>query len=420
MIMKILCTLVFLAVAAQAQNSLDHFIRTAETNSPLLKEYANQLSSSSLQKSAIRSQQQLPQISLSAGYLFAPFFNNNGHIISAAPDPQAIGYDAGITNGGLYSAQINVEKNVFNGRLIDALNGTQALQDETIQNAAAMARRDLAKQVTDQYLQTYESQKLSELCTETAGTMKALLAVLGTLVEHGASKHSEYLLLSIECENKTIAAADARLQYATNLNRLNTLCGIADTAPVPVDSVCLTIRSDAQENVFAKKYELDSLSALVQQQLAETKYLPQVALFFNTGLNAVELDNIENKFGFSAGINVSVPIFDGDQRSITRQQNELSLHSIANYRDNSAIQVKNQRKNSLDRLETLRGNLASLTRQIAGYEQLIHISETELQQGQLSMVEYLTVLKNYIDLRKNTISTEADVQREITNFNYWN
>jgi outer membrane protein TolC len=419
--MKILTVaLLLVVVGARAQNNLEHFLRIAETNSPLLKEYANQLSSSSLQKEAIRSQQQLPQVSLSAGYLFAPFFNNNGHIVSATPDPQAIGYDVGITNGGLYSAQISVEKNIFNGPLIDALTGTQEIQEASINHSLSMTRRDLHKQVTDLYLQTYESQKLYELGAETAGIMKDLLRVLGNLVERGASKQSEYLLLSIECEGKTIAAADARVQYATNLNQLNSLCGIVDTAVVPVDSVFLAVRADAPGFAFAKKYELDSLSALVQQQLFETKYQPQVALFVNTGLNAVELDNIERKFGVSAGVSVSIPLFDGNQRSIARQQNQLSLQSIANYRENFAIQVKNQRKNALDRLEAQRGNLASLSRQIVGYGQLIRITENELRLGHVSMIEYLTVLKNYTDLKKSRISAEADVQREITNINYWN
>ena len=82
--------------------------------------------------------------------------------------------------------------------------------------------------------------------------------------------------------------------------------------------------------------------------------------------------------------------------------------------------MKNQRKNALARLEAQRGNLASLSRQNVGYGQLIRITENELRLGHVSMIEYLTVLKNYTDLKKSRISAEADVQREITNINYWN
>ena len=65
---------------------------------------------------------------ITGDYLFAPYFNNNGNLITTNPDPNAIGYDVGITNGGLYSALINVDKNIFNGHLLNALNdkGIQA------------------------------------------------------------------------------------------------------------------------------------------------------------------------------------------------------------------------------------------------------------------------------------------------------
>lgn len=50
------------------------------------------------------------QMYLSANYLFVPYFNNSGGIITSNPDQNAIGYDIGLTNGGLYSAQFNIEK----------------------------------------------------------------------------------------------------------------------------------------------------------------------------------------------------------------------------------------------------------------------------------------------------------------------
>jgi outer membrane protein TolC len=419
--MKKFLSLLLLGLASvYAQNNLPYYLRNAETNSPLLNEYSNQISSSSLSRELFYSQQLLPQVSVTGQYLFAPYFNNNGHLVSTNPDPQAIGYDIGITNGGLYSAQINVEKNIFNGSTLDAMNAAQTAQEASIQHSMVLSRRDIAKQVTDQYLQVYESQKLYELATETSANLRDLLEIVGKLVGQGVSKQSEYLLLSIEYEGKNIATADAALQFKTSLTQLNTLCGIADTALVQVDSVSLTAAADAAHFEFTKKYELDSLAAASQEELLETKYRPQVSVFFNTGLNAVELEHMERKFGLSAGLNLSIPIFDGGQRSITRQQSELAIRSIAGYRENFAVQLKNQRRNSSDRLDHLRSNLNTLARQISGYRQLISMSERELQRGQLSMIEYLTVLRNYLELRKNNISAEIDVQREINNYNYWN
>jgi outer membrane protein TolC len=165
---------------------------------------------------------------------------------------------------------------------------------------------------------------------------------------------------------------------------------------------------------------LDSLAIENQQQIFETKYQPQISLFFNTGLNAVELNNIKRKFGLSAGVNFSLPIFDGSQRSITQQQTKVSIESINNYKYNFQIVLDNQRNNSLKKIESLKTNLNNLTKQIESYNTIIKISERELQQGQLSMIEYLTILKNFSDFKKNKITAETNYQLEINNFNYWN
>jgi len=417
---KIIGVLLFVFAAGHAQTNLDYFLRTAETNNPLLKEHANQISASALQRDLIRSQQLLPQISLSAGYLFAPFFNNNGRLISTNPGDQAVGYDIGITNGGLYSAQINVEKTLFNGGTADALSASQSIQEDALRNTIALTKRDLARQVTDQYLQTYQSRRLYELSRETSTNIKTLLSILEKLVAQGTAKQSEYLLLSVEFESKTTAAADSYVQFATNRSQLCTLCGITDTTAVQIDSVSVTLRTDRPRFEFTKKFEYDSLTTRSQQEQFENKYRPQVSVFFSTGLNAVELDNIQRKFGLSAGVNFSLPLFDGNQRSITRQQNQLSLQSIANYRAAYAVQLDNQRKNTLDRMENLRTTVQSYVRQAAGYEQLLRIAENELRRGQVTMVEYLTLLNNYIEVRKNRISAETEMQREINNYNYWN
>ena len=113
---------ILLVTAAQAQNNLEYYLEQGIKNSPSLKEYTNLKSINTLQKDLNAAQVNGFNIYLSANYLFAPYFNNNGQLISANPAPDAIGYDVGITNGGEYSALLNVEKNIFNGGTLNALN----------------------------------------------------------------------------------------------------------------------------------------------------------------------------------------------------------------------------------------------------------------------------------------------------------
>lgn len=417
---KFLLLIILFSSDFLAQNNLDFYLSAAYQNNPAIIEQQNTISINKLQRDLDYAQNSGFQMYLSANYLFAPYFNNSSGLITTNPDPNAIGYDIALTSGGLYSAQFNIEKNIFNGALTDALSRQRAITESAVINNIELLKRDLRKQVTDQYLQTYLSYQLYNLTNELAFYLNEQLKILGELVESGMAKQSDYLLLSVEIENQKIAANDYYSQFTSNLFDLNSLCGIKDSSIVQLEIVSLELQNKKTSYELFKKFELDSLAIENQQQLFETKYQPQVSLFFNTGLNAVELKNIQRKFGLSAGINFSLPIFDGNQRSITQQQTKVSLETINSYKSNLEIQFNNQLNNSLKKLENLKNNLNNLTRQIESYNTVIKISERELQQGQLSMIEYLTILKNFLDFKKNKVITETNYQLEINNFNYWN
>ncbi|MGB9772266.1 MAG: TolC family protein [Candidatus Kapaibacteriota bacterium] len=403
-----------------AQRNLEFYLNTAYQNNPAINEQQNLIRINNLQRGLDYAQNSGFNMYLSANYLFVPYFNNSGGIITTNPDANAIGYDIGLTNGGLYSAQFNIEKNIFNGALKDALSNQRTITENKIKNDIELLKRELHKQVTDQYLQTYLSYQLYKMTNELTYYLNDQLKILGELVESGMAKQSEYLLLSVEIENQKIAANDYLSQFKSNLYDLNSLCGIKDSSDVELDSVSLELKNTRTYSELFKIFELDSLATESQQQLFETKYQPQVSLFFNTGLNAVELNNIQRKLGLSAGLNFSLPIFDGNQRSITRQQTKVSIETINNYKTNFAILLDNQKNSALKKIESLKNNLTNLFRQIESYNTVIKISERELRQGQLSMIEYLTILKNFADLNKNKITTEINYQIEINNYNYWN
>ena len=120
--LKILFLILCFSKFAFSQYNLDYFISKGLDNSPQIKNYNYLFLINNLQKKLDEAQNSAFQVYLTGDYLFAPYFNNNGHLISTNPDPKAIGYDVGITNGGQYSALLNVDKNIFNGPLLNALN----------------------------------------------------------------------------------------------------------------------------------------------------------------------------------------------------------------------------------------------------------------------------------------------------------
>lgn len=411
--------ILFSGYGLKAQNNLEFYLNKAYENSPALNEIKNLESVAKLQNELNYSQNSAFQAYLSADYLFAPYFNNNGKFISTNPDPKAIGYDAGITNGGLYSAQINIEKNIFNGGLTSTLKRQTDIRQEQNKFNYVLEQRSLKKQVTDQYLNTFKSLMMFHLAEETVKNINEQLKLTGELVEKGYVKSQNYLLLKIELQSQQISLKENFQTYKNDLMQLNSLCGIKDTQTVFIDPVQIQMSNRKNKFNFLEKYKLDSLTAANQQELFETKYLPHVKLFFNTGLNAVELEGIQRKFGLSAGINFQLSIFDGGQKSITKQQNEIAINTINNYRKFAENNIENRRQSLLFNIKVIEDNLKNLSDQLKNYNDLIALSNKQLTTGDISMIDYLTILRNFIELRKTRIEKEISLQTEINNYNYW-
>jgi hypothetical protein len=81
-------------------------------------------------------------------------------------------------------------------------------------------------------------------------------------------------------------------------------------------------------------------------------------------LNAVEIDNIQRRFGLSAGINLSLPIFDGGQKDITRQQSTIAENITSDFKNYAAKNIYIRRKDAENKIYSLRKNIADYINQI--------------------------------------------------------
>jgi len=419
-IKKLFLFLLFLSGISCSQTSLYYFIEKAIANNPGIKEYSNLRESNALQTKIDEAENILPHINATANYLFAPYFNNDGKFVTSSPGEKAIGYDAGISNGGLYAVQLNVEKTVLNNSLTDALKTQNTVQDKVLQNSLNLSKHELEKQVTEQYIAAYQSLQLLRLAAQTTANLKTQLSITEQLVKTGQAKQSDYLLLEVEYENQKLTLNDCMAQYKSDINRLFSLCGISETSSAEIDAPSLSIINQGLDSRFLQKYTLDSSLIISQQNLSESKYAPQVKVFFNAGLNATSLDAIQRKFGFSAGLDFLLPLYDGNQRDLVRQQNELSKNSVGLYRSNFIMQRNLQQSTILGQIDILKSSLAGIEKQTSNFDKIIELKGEELRKGQSSMLEYLTILKNFIELQKNKISAESNYQLQICNYNYWN
>jgi hypothetical protein len=211
-----------------------------------------------------------------------------------------------------------------------------------------------------------------------------------------------------------------RQQYRDDLFLLRSLCGVTDTALIFLQAPSLVMHADT--SVFRSplflKYRIDSLSILSRKSLVDLNYKTRLNAFGDAGINAVELKNLEQRVGFSVGLSLAVPIYDGKQRQLDYRKLDLAEKSRKNYADFFSDQVRVR----LYQLEADRKSNESLSRKISEEQQdvetLLSMNRLELEHGSISVTDYILNLRRYLDLQQQLSDARVRSYFLINEYNY--
>lgn len=386
-------------------HDLNYYLLQASQNSPLLKSYSNQLEAVHYDSLLILANKKL-QIAGNAEAMEAPYGNH-------------FGYDTNITNKGLFEALISEKLSLFQKNKIATQIHSTHLQSQQLSNSYLIDARDLQKAITDQYLVTYGD---LSLITNEKTIINSLVkedTILKQLMRNAIFAQSDYLnfQLEINSENRQLQSFDAA--YYNDLIQLNILSGIDDTSTVIITKPDLTWKTNYSLKSDPKwfQFQIDSLKNENAKSLLAFNYKPQIALFADEGLNAVQIPGIYNHFGLSAGISLSWTIADGKQRSLNLQKLNIEENSIAVnksfYEKQNAMQIysfEKQREQNQNLISGLQDNMKSMN-------QLLSMRKEQLENGQLSIIDYLSNLRDKISLQKQLTDALLQQQQIISDHN---
>ncbi len=136
---------------------LQFFVQEGLKISPALAEIKNMQQYFHIQNEMITAQNKKPQIGFTGDYLLSPFLFDGGRSLSITTNPsaKAYGYDAALTNGGLFAAQLNLAKPLFNSAFVKRLYEQNKIQADINYYGRKKMEHDLAKANTDKYIITY-------------------------------------------------------------------------------------------------------------------------------------------------------------------------------------------------------------------------------------------------------------------------
>lgn len=423
-IITTLYLLLLLTSNSFAQNSLQDYVEEAKKNSPLIIDNQNQKIANQLEIERLKAFYTKPQVSVTANYLFAPIVSQNNNKTKFEANTNGAdnyyGYDLAASNGGQYQALLNLTQPLFNGERAKTYSEQVNVNSLLNQNTINLAAHDVEKLVTDQYVLCLQDRKQTEYAAKMINILKDQQFVIQKLVESGIYKQSDLTLINIEFQNFLGLLNTYSATYRRDLMDLNVISGIGDTALVMLEDIDLQLKTDSADSHFLDKYKIDSLNLTAIQKVFELKYKPQLSLYANTGLNAVYIPTILQRFGFNAGIMFTYNLFDGGQKNITRKKTTTLLSSVSAYKQNF-VTVNEVRKTRFhNELKSYESRIAIMTNQLSQYEILLSAYKKEVMTGQLSIINFINTLKNMSLVQRDFALLTTQRQLLINAYNYWN
>jgi len=407
-----------------AQNSLQHYIKIAEQNSPLINKSKNKNQILALDLKQINSILSKPIVNVEANVLFAPIISqDNKHdklqLISEGANSYN-GYDLSYSDGGQYQSFVSINQPLLNGSLYKLHKQKTDISTRLNDNTIELTQHELEQLVRHQYILCLKAEKQAELSNALFLGLKKQLRIMNELVENAIYKQTDLMLMQIEIRNYEIQYQQYRTEYRNSLSDLNLLCGIKDTSTVKIQDVHFELQTKADEqSPFLKKYKLDSLRIQTDQMLFNQKYRPQLNVFANAGMNAVYQPSLK-RFGMAVGANLSWNIFDGNQKKIEHSKSVIKLQILDFEKQNFINRNQIYKNKFLTQIQLIENSIKITKDQLEEYQKLMKVYSFELSQAQISIMDFKNLIRDISAKKQESLLLEMQKQALISNYNYWN
>ncbi len=404
-----------------AQSTLQSFLDSAMINNPEANSIHSQIQSYQYDNQMIEAVLRSPKAYVSSELLVAPYFNNDGKLVDTNPSDQAIGYDIGITNGGLYSFLFNLELPVLKGKQVTHLQEQNQVEIDKLKTRLSLIENELKRSIGGQYFDVLALQATVESNKENNSILNEEFNLIKILTTKGLYRFSEYRLLELELKSDSVDLKASVTELELAVRQLKVACGIRSREiskledPLMVASELLN-----KPTLFIQSFTNDSMTTIAQRKVFNDRYLPQMTVFANSGLNSNSIPYIQKHFGISAGVQFTYNLFDGRQRKINEDLLMLQLNEATVQKGLKVNEVKTQADTYLKNIEKLKAELQKEKQIQSEYKELFTLYQDEVRRAQISMIELIALLKKRSSINLGVTLKEISINKLINEYNYWN
>ena len=394
-------------LSGQTKN-LDYYLGKGLTNSPVLKDYQNQVKSNAIDSERLSATFR-PQVTGISNNAYSPVINGWG-------------YDQAITNGATFTEMVNVSQTFVGKKNLNTqYKGINFLSD-SVRNAQKLTEQDLKRNITSQYITAYGDLQQLNFYIEIKQILKNQETILKRLTENNIYRQTDYLTFLVTMKQQELLMKQMQIQYRNDFSMLNYLCGIFDTSAGTLDDPAIVLQQlpDTSASAFFYQYKTNHQKLENERRVIDYSYKPKLSAFANGGYSSTLLYQAYKNFGLGVGINLNVPISDGHQRQMLQRKIMLNENSNENYKDFFGRQYRQQIAMLLQQLAGTESLINDINEQIKYSDALIKVNGKLLETGDAKIPDFVIAINNYLTAKNLLTQNNISRMQIINQLNYWN
>lgn len=331
--------------------------------------------------------------------------------------------------------QINASQVLFNGSILVALQARKTLMELASLNAN-MKEEDIRYNVRKAYIGLQIAHRQQDLMASSLELVRNSTHDLEVTYENGLVEKIEVTRMQVQLSNLQadsinlsglIEVSEKMLKYTMGMD-LNTPLVLTDGEKLDnIDAVSLLLtREAAYYNVLT--YQLAQTGLKLQEyDLKRYRFegLPTLAAFGSMGYNrsSNKFSDLVNKPypGFSfAGLQLTIPIFDGMQRRSRVQSAKLKVEQAKNTLENAKLGVDVQTKSARTKLMSALQTVDSRKRTMELANSVLDLSKRKYKLGVgsnqdvvLAQKDWLEAQNNYFTALQSVYDAQSDLQKAL-------
>ena len=405
--LKYLWILFVFTIARAQEHNLDYYFQHAKNASPLLADYRNQIQAASVDSQLLQATQRIQVNGISTN--------------SYAPVISGYGYDNAITNGAQVSAYVQASKNIITSANLATQYETIRLMKSAVGNTAQLAEKDIRKTITNQYVTVYGDFQALQFDREILSLFRNEDSLLKRLTQSGVYKQTDYLTFYVSLQQQQLLVKQSEIQFRNDCATLNYMSGLVDTSFVSLAAPDLQARlfPDIVNTPYYRQFIIDSLNLANQQKTILYSYKPKINIYADAGYNSSLQYEPYKNFGLSAGLNLSIPIYDGNQRRMKYQKINIAEDTRQHYKDYFLRQYNQQIAQLTQQLQSTESLISDINGQIRYSGTLIEVNRKLLETGEVRITDLILTINTFLNARNLLNQNYVNRMQIINQINYW-